>query len=128
MLLQVPAQLTEDQLIGAVQALLDHHDALRLRLMGAEESIGAWGLEIAPPGAIRAAACVRRIDVSGLDELAARACIVEQAQAAQARLGPEAGVMVQAVWFDAGVEQAGRLLLTVHHLADRRRFLAHPCA
>ena len=25
--------------------------------------------------------------------------------------------MVQAVWFDAGAEQAGRLLLTIHHLA-----------
>ena len=118
MLLQVPTQLTEDQLIGAVQALLDHHDALRLRLVvGAGESIGAWGLEVAPPGAIRAAACVRRLDVSGLDELAAGACRVEQAQAAQGRLGPQAGVMVQGVWFDAGAEQAGRLLLTIHHLA-----------
>ena len=74
MLLQVPAQLTEDQLIGAVQALLDHHDALRLRLVGAGEGIGAWGLEIAPPGAIKAAACVRRIDVSGLDE-GGRSCV-----------------------------------------------------
>ena len=118
MLLQVPTQLTEDQLIGAVQALLDHHDALRLRLVvGAGESTGAWGLEVAPPGAIRAAACVRRIDVSALDELAARACRVEQAREAQSRLEPEAGVMVQAVWFDAGAEQAGRLLLTIHHLA-----------
>ena len=88
MLLQVPTQLTEDQLIGAVQALLDHHDALRLRLVGCWQSIGAWSLEIAPPGAIMAAACVRRIDVSGLDELAAGACIAEQAQAAQGRLGP----------------------------------------
>jgi hypothetical protein len=69
MLLQVPAQLTEDRLIGAVQALLDHHDALRLQLAGAGQSIGAWGLEVAPPGAIRAAACVRRLDVSALDEL-----------------------------------------------------------
>ena len=43
--------------------------------------------------------------------------MVEQAQAAQARLEPEAGVMLQAVWFDAGPEQAGRLLLTIHHLA-----------
>src|ERR1700724_1185420 len=103
--------------MGAVQALLDHQDAVRLRRAGAGDSSGARGLEIAPPGAIRAAACVRRIDVSGLDELAAGACIVEQAQAANGRLGPESGVMVQAVWFDAGAEQAGRLLLTIHHLA-----------
>ena len=89
---------------------------LRLRLVGASDST-EWGLEVAPPGAIRAAGCVRRVDVSALDELAAGACMVEQAQAAQGRLEPEAGVMVQAVWFDAGPEQAGRLLLTIHHLA-----------
>ena len=33
------------------------------------------------------------------------------------RLAPAAGVMVQAVWFDAGAAEAGRLLLTIHHLA-----------
>ena len=46
MLLQVPTQLTEDQLIGAVQALLDHHDALRLRLVvscGKPRSLGPGG-------------------------------------------------------------------------------------
>ena len=32
MLLQVPAGLREDDLICALQAVLDHHDALRLRL------------------------------------------------------------------------------------------------
>ena len=116
MLLQVPAQLGQDQLIGAVQVLLDHHDALRLRLVPSSDPL-EWSLEIPEPGAIRAAACVRRIDVSALDEGARRGCIAEQAQAAETRLGPEAGVMVQAVWFDAGAEQAGRLLLTIHHLA-----------
>ena len=35
MLLQVPAGLREDHLVAALQALLDHHDALRLRLVGA---------------------------------------------------------------------------------------------
>ena len=36
-------------------------------------------------------------------------CMVEQAQAAQARLEPKAGVILQAVWFDAGAgcKQAG---------------------
>ncbi len=31
-LLQVPAALQEDQLAAALQAVLDHHDALRLRI------------------------------------------------------------------------------------------------
>ena len=48
---------------------------------------------------------------------ARRACIAEEAQAAESRLAPAAGVMLQAVWFDAGAEQAGRLLLTIHHLS-----------
>ena len=115
MLLQVPAQLKEEQLLGAVQALLDGHDALRLRLVPSSDPL-EWSLEIPEPGAIRAAACVRRIDVSALDEGARRACIAEQAQAAETRLEPGAGVMLQAVWFDAGAER-GRLLLTIHHLA-----------
>ena len=76
-----------------------------------------WSLEIPEPGTIKAAGCVRRVEVSGLDEGGRLACMVEQAQAAQARLEPEAGLMLQAVWFDAGPEQAGRLLLTIHHLA-----------
>src|SRR5262249_36615702 len=32
MLLQTPAGLSEEHLIGSLQVLLDHHDALRLRL------------------------------------------------------------------------------------------------
>ena len=39
---------------------------------------------------------------AGLMMTALRACIAEQAQAAEQRLAPAAGVMVQAVWFDAG--------------------------
>ena len=40
-----------------------------------------------------------------------------QAREANRRLDPPAGVMLQAVWFDAGADQAGRLLLSIHHLA-----------
>ena len=76
---------------------------------------GVW--EVAPPGTIMASACVRRVEVSGLDEGGRLGCMAQQAQAAPARLEPEAGMMLQAVWFDAGPEQAGRLLLTIHHLA-----------
>jgi non-ribosomal peptide synthase protein (TIGR01720 family) len=116
MLLRVPAGLREDHLIAALQAVLDHHDALRLRVFAAGQS-AEWSLAIAPPGAVLAAGCTRRIEVCGFDSETRQACITEQARAAASRLAPAAGVMVQAVWFDAGADEAGRLLLTIHHLA-----------
>jgi len=116
MLLQVPAGLHEDHLIGALQTLLDHHDALRLRLVAPKQS-SDFSLEIAPTGTVDAKSCLRRIDICQLTDDALRACITEQAQAAKMRLSPAAGVIMQAVWFDAGAERAGRLLLVIHHWA-----------
>ena len=116
MLLQVPAGLQEKHLIAALQAMLDHHDALRLRHTPSSQSTDL-SLEIAPAGTVDAKACIRRIDVCGLDDAELRGCISEAAQAAERRLAPAAGMMVQAVWFDAGADVAGRLLLTIHHLA-----------
>ena len=73
MLLRVPAGLQGEHLVGALQSALDHHDALRLRLIGGGERAD-WRLEVAPPGVVQAGACLRRIDVGGLDE-ELRACI-----------------------------------------------------
>src|SRR5262249_38074271 len=56
MLLQVPAGLREADLILALQAVVDHHDALRLRLE--EAGAGEWKLEVAPAGAVAAAGWV----------------------------------------------------------------------
>ena len=114
LVLQVPASLREDQLLGALQALLDHHDGLRLRVARGEG--GDLALEVAPPGAVDARSCLRRVDVSGLDHVALRARVAEEAHAAELRLSPAAGVMVQAVWLDAGARAPGRLLLSIHHL------------
>ena len=72
---------------------------------------------MAPAGAVSAGDCLRRIDIRGLDDAGLRACIAEAAPAAERRLAPAAGVMVAAVWFDAGAQAPGRLLLTIHHLA-----------
>src|SRR5258707_7548092 len=116
MLLQVPAGMREADLTSALQAVLDHHDALRLRLEAAAGE-GEWKLEVAPAGAVDAGACLRRIDIGGLDAAGREACIYEHARAAESRLLPAAGVLVQAVWFDAGAQRSGRLLLTIHHLA-----------
>ncbi len=117
MVLQVPAGLREADLAGALQSLLDHHDALRLRLTTDAGAGAAWGLEAMPPGAVAAADCLRRIDVGDLDAAGLRGCIAQAARSAAGRLAPFAGRMLQAVWFDSSPARAGRLLLSIHHLA-----------
>ncbi|RJL19462.1 non-ribosomal peptide synthetase, partial [Bailinhaonella thermotolerans] len=108
LLLQVPPDLTADALTGALQTVLDHHDLLRARLGP------GWALEVRPPGAVEAAGLVRRVEVGDGD---LEALIAEQSAAARDRLDPEAGVMLQLVWFDAGPDTSGRLLAVAHHLA-----------
>ena len=115
MLLQVPAGMRAADLTAVLQVVLDHHDALRLRLTA---TAGAkWSLEVAPVGAVAAADCLQRIDISALADEELRACIAAQAQAAQDRLAPMSGRMLQGVWFDAGAKRSGRLLVTIHHLS-----------
>ncbi|HEY2416362.1 MAG TPA: condensation domain-containing protein, partial [Steroidobacteraceae bacterium] len=116
MLLQVPAGLQQDHLVAALQAIVDHHDALRLRL-GVAAQGSDFFLEVLPAGTVAATACIRRIDVCALDAEARLACLVQEAQAAPERLWPATAGMLQAVWFDAGESEPGRLLLTIHHLA-----------
>ena len=115
MVLRLPAGVREADLVGALQAVLDHHDALRLRLDVLAG--GEWGLEIAPAGSVRAADCVRRIDISAIEGEGVRSCMRAAAGTAAEGLSPTQGRLVQAVWFDAGERAAGRLLLSIHHLA-----------
>ncbi|MFE4978000.1 condensation domain-containing protein, partial [Kitasatospora sp. NPDC056651] len=110
--IRTPANLTLPHLTQALQALLDHHDALRMTL----RTDGHWTLEIQPPGAVTATSCVTRVDAThltpeALDDLTAR-----ETTAAQNRLAPRTGTMLQAVWLDQGPHQPGRLLLIAHHL------------
>ncbi|MGL4960853.1 MAG: amino acid adenylation domain-containing protein, partial [Inquilinus sp.] len=115
MLLQVPAGLEQAHLAAALQALLDHHHALRLRLQSAAD--GSWTLAIPPAGTVQAAAVLTRVDGVELtgDALADR--LRAEHFATEQRLDPAAGIMLQAVWLDAGHAQPGRLLLVIHHLA-----------
>lgn len=115
--LQVPANLERRHLVSALQAILDHHDALRLRFSGAERRRDEWRLEVQVQGAVRAESCLHAIDIAGLDDDARNEKTAEEAQAATRRLSAENGHMLQAVWFDAGRSSSGRLLLIIHHLA-----------
>ncbi|MFJ6694630.1 amino acid adenylation domain-containing protein [Streptomyces sp. NPDC091272] len=109
----VPAGVDTGRLERAVQAVLDRHDALRLRLT--VPVAGLWSPQTLPQGAVRASDVVSRVQTApgeGRDE-----ALAAQVQAARARLRPEDGLMVQAVLLDEGDGRAGRLLLVIHHLA-----------
>ncbi|WP_026314149.1 non-ribosomal peptide synthetase [Actinomadura flavalba] len=107
MLLQVPPGLGADRLAAALQTLLDHHDVLRLRVDGDR-------FEIPEPGTVDAAPLVRRVDVAGDTDL--DAALARASREARDGLDPAAGIMARLVWFDAGPDASGRLLLTLHHL------------
>ncbi|MFJ9890726.1 amino acid adenylation domain-containing protein [Streptomyces sp. NPDC091287] len=113
-MLVVPRDVGAQRLQAALQTLLDHHDALRMKLHRTGGVV--WNLQVPEPGTVRAADCLHRVDLTGLDPEEVRAKLAQETQGAWDRLDPEAGAMVQAVWFDAGPEASGRLLLTIHHL------------
>ncbi|MFR9755700.1 amino acid adenylation domain-containing protein [Streptomyces sp. TR06-5] len=116
MIVRTPAALDLHRLTTALQSVLDRHDGLRVLL---DRSDGTWRTEVRPRGAVRAEDVVRRVDFAGTaaaDTETQRAVIVEEGRAAAALLTPESGSLVRAVWFDAGEDRPGLLLLAVHHL------------
>ena len=115
MFLRVPAEMKKTDFDEVIQTVLDHHDALRLRLT--QSDTGHWRLEILAEGTINARLCSRTVDIATLDPQRQQACIAEGVEAARASLKPAAGVMLQAIWFDAGTQHAGWLFLVIHHLA-----------
>ena len=116
-LLRTPAGADEATLRVALQAVLDRHAALRLWLAEAAEGAAGWRLWLGAVGSVAASDCLRREEVSGLSAVELGERIAAASQAAADRLSPRAGVVLQAVWFDAGADEAGRLLVAIHHLA-----------
>ncbi|MEU8231341.1 amino acid adenylation domain-containing protein [Actinoplanes sp. NPDC048967] len=101
-LIRTPPGATAARLQQALDALVERHDALRLRLSRPAPML--WSQEITPTGQ------VVLTTVEGLDT------IQREAEAAVARLDPDAGRVLEAVFFDAGPDRQGRLLLVAHHL------------
>ncbi|RSM40072.1 non-ribosomal peptide synthetase, partial [Actinoplanes sp. ATCC 53533] len=103
-LLRTPAGATAARLTAALEALVARHDALRLRLSRPAPML--WSQEVTATGG------VRLTTVDGIDPVV----IKQAAEDAVARLDPDAGRVLEAVFFDGGPDTQGRLLLVAHHL------------
>jgi non-ribosomal peptide synthase protein (TIGR01720 family) len=111
LLVEVPPGLDARRLESAVQRLLAHHDALRLRF---QPGNGGWqqanaGIETAVPFDV--------VDLSITPSEARRAAIEAAAEAAQASLDLTNGPLMRVTYFDLGPRDAGRLSVVIHHLA-----------
>ncbi|MBB5160708.1 amino acid adenylation domain-containing protein/non-ribosomal peptide synthase protein (TIGR01720 family) [Mycobacterium sp. AZCC_0083] len=110
-LLRTPVGVTHEQLDAAINAVIARHDALRIRLSRPVPIL--WSLETTATSTFS----LSRVDAAHMDGDELRDAIGAQSDAAADRLNPDAGTVVQAVWFDLGAVRQGRLLLVVHHLA-----------
>jgi glycopeptidolipid biosynthesis protein len=98
---EAPAGVTETDVVVVLQALLDRHATLRLRVD--DDGAGEWSFEVPEVDSVDAGACVHAVDALSDEALVA----------ARSRLNPAAGVMLSAVW----VPDTGQLALMIHHLA-----------
>ncbi|WP_158751592.1 non-ribosomal peptide synthetase [Streptomyces bicolor] len=109
--LGAPPDLTRETLVAGTGALTAAHDMLRARVT--EDG----RLMVPEADDFDAEALVIRVDASDAAPHDLDAIAVRAAREAVGRLDPTAGVLLQAVWVDAGPERSGRVVLATHHLA-----------
>ncbi|HET9359968.1 MAG TPA: amino acid adenylation domain-containing protein [Vicinamibacterales bacterium] len=107
-LLDINEALDPDILRTAVDALLEQHDALRLRFV---ERDGGWRQE----DTAASSTTVSRIDLSHLNDVEQRTALEAETARIQASLTLHAGPQIRVALFDLGA-RGRRLLLVIHHL------------
>jgi non-ribosomal peptide synthase protein (TIGR01720 family) len=113
MTLHLPPGVRATALTSAVQAVLDHHDLLRARLVQHGGDAG-WVLQVPPPGSVTSRVSV--VDARSLDDRGLADARGRTERAALDALDAAAGAMLQAVFLDRGPDRPGQLLLLIHHL------------
>ena len=96
-----PEGVSDADVVVMLQALVDRHAMLRLRVD--DDGAGGWSLVARPAGSVDARRCVRSVAVLSDDALVG----------ARSRLDPAGGVMLSALW----VTSTAELVLVIHHLA-----------
>ncbi|MEH2279378.1 MAG: amino acid adenylation domain-containing protein [Nostoc sp.] len=109
-LLEVPANLQPELLEQALQKLLRHHDALRLRFVQQEGQWQQYNSDASDEVLLGIA------DLSYLPPAEQLKAIAQRAEEAQRTLNLADGPLMRVVLFNLG-NSPGRLLIIIHHLA-----------
>ncbi|MEU3532419.1 condensation domain-containing protein [Streptomyces murinus] len=136
LVLRTPAGFGAEDAVRVVQALLDTHDILRLRVPGGAGATGAGaaGMDSAgtdstgtepagarplvpPPGSVDARALIEHVEAGAATDEELPGLVTERIRAARRLLAPAEGIVLRAVRVDRGPARQGRLALVVHHLA-----------
>ncbi|MEM8777887.1 MAG: amino acid adenylation domain-containing protein, partial [Cyanobacteria bacterium P01_G01_bin.49] len=110
-LLEVRQDLEFQILEQVIKALLQHHDALRLRFQPTEK--GWQQVNVAPDERVP----VSRVDLSGQSEREQETAMASIEAERQASLNLSTGPLMQITYFDLGKDRQARLLMIIHHLA-----------
>ncbi|MFF0636090.1 amino acid adenylation domain-containing protein [Nocardia sp. NPDC004151] len=114
-MLTLPTGVEATVIEATVQAVLDHHDMLRARLVPDPAHPSGWAMRVRPTE-VSAAELIRRVPVDAAPDSSAFTTIAGvESRAAAERLDPAEGVVLQVVWFDRAAGP-GRLLIVAHHL------------
>ncbi|WP_026736179.1 non-ribosomal peptide synthetase [Fischerella sp. PCC 9605] len=110
-MLEVSPDLKPELLEQALQQLLIHHDALRLRFTLSASNVTQFNAEYEETQVF---SC---IDLSKLSPIEQQSALKSTADEMQTQLNLSQGSLMRAILFRLGNNQPGRLLLIVHHLA-----------
>nr|WP_199341772.1 type I polyketide synthase [Nostoc punctiforme] len=109
-LLEVQQPISSALLTQAIQYLLVHHDALRLRYV--ENESGLQQINILPDEFVPFV----EIDLSTVPDLLRESAFESAVNQLQASLNLSSGPLLQVALFDFGTQQPQRLLFVIHHL------------
>ena len=109
-LLEGPHDLDLDALEAALQAVVGHHDAFRLRFREEEDGWHSWHAPSDSP------IVLERVDLAQIPPEIVSTVIDEAASSAQASLHITDGPILRTVHFSRGAAP-GRLLIVIHHVA-----------
>ena len=110
MFVELSDDVDEDALCTSVEALVAHHEALRMRF---EYLDGRWRQDVI---SVELEDVLRRCDLSDLNDADQQVAMERAALTAQTEIDIAQGPLVRMVLFTLGLERAPRLFLAIHHL------------